>query len=129
MASRLNQEWAVTVRDIGQMLASNPNDWQSYLASARRLLDDIEASGYMNETTQTANQVWLIDTLQQLAFSEPDTGSARDIAEWCLRQWLTVLQTRPQNASALKGMTFSLLNKKNTFEQDISPFVIYRLRV
>ena len=103
MASQRYPQWFATVREIDQMLTSNPSNWRDHLDDARSILDDIEASGFINETAQTADQVWLIGILQQLAFSEPDTGSPRDIAEWCLRQWLTVLQTRSQNVSALKG--------------------------
>ena len=103
MASQRYPQWFATVREIDQMLASNPSNWREYLNDARSILDDVEASGFVNETAQTADQVWLIGILQQLAFSEPDTGSPRDIAEWCLRQWLTILQTRPQNVPALKG--------------------------
>lgn len=103
MALQQIPQWFATVREIDQMLIVNPNNWQNHLNDARNILNDIESSGFINETARTTDQIWVINIIQRLAFSEPDTGSPRDIAEWCLRQWLSILHTRPQNVPALKG--------------------------
>ncbi len=96
-------EIRAAVRQIQDMLSSHPNDWQSYLGSARDVLASIDVTQFMRSTSRTEEQVWLVNNLQKLAYAEPDNGSVHDIAAWCLRQWLTILESRPQNVAALQG--------------------------
>ncbi|KKY15478.1 hypothetical protein UCRPC4_g06345 [Phaeomoniella chlamydospora] len=53
---------------------------------------------------QEAEQIWLLDVLQRLAYFDADTGGAQDIAQWCVSRWLQIIQRDPNQVGALRGL-------------------------
>ena len=89
---------------IYTMLRSSPQHWRNFLGLARTIIAQLDSTAFMQETTRTAEQVPLITALQILAFKDVDNGAIVDIASWCSRQWLVLLQRDSQNLAALRGL-------------------------
>lgn len=58
----------------------------------------------MQQTANTGDQVYMLVALQTLALKDVDNGIITDIAAWCSRQWLVIVQREPQNLAALRGL-------------------------
>lgn len=96
---------------IYTMLRSSPGQWRNFLALARTAIAHLDATTLMRHTNRTAEQVWIVTGLQMLAFKDVDNGPIADIASWCSRQWLSIVQREPQNLSALRGLGQMWLSK------------------
>ncbi|KAF2088360.1 hypothetical protein K490DRAFT_65036 [Saccharata proteae CBS 121410] len=88
------------VTQIAAMLESDPNMWETYLPSARGVVTAIDAVS----SIETTDWTWIVEVLQNLAFVEPDEGGVTDIGNWCLSQWLAILEHNPDYWPALKGL-------------------------
>lgn len=73
------------------------------LGSARRIIAFVDSAPISQEPRIERKQLELIDALQNLAYHDADSGSVKDVAEWCMQKWLGVLETDPENWRALKG--------------------------
>jgi hypothetical protein len=89
---------------IYTMLRSSPQQWQNFLGLARTIITQLDSTTFMQQATRTAEQVSIIAALQILAFKDVDNGAIMDIASWCSRQWLILVQRDEQNVSALRGL-------------------------
>lgn len=92
------------INQIYTMLQSSPQQWRNFLGLARTVITQLDSTTFMQQATRTAEQVWMIAALQILAFKDSDNGAVLDIASWCSRQWLLVVQRDGQNISALRGL-------------------------
>ncbi|KAL2357713.1 hypothetical protein BJ546DRAFT_323740 [Cryomyces antarcticus] len=100
-----------SVRQIYTMLHSSPNDWRYYIVTARGVIASIESTTFMHSSSRVAEQTWLVNGLQQLAYHDADNGNVPDVADWCTRQWLTILQRHPDNVPALNGIGQNWLSR------------------
>jgi len=73
------------------------------LHSARRIVAFIDSMHISQEPRIERKQLELIEALQNLAYYDADSGGVKDLAEWCMQKWLTVLEEDPENWQALKG--------------------------
>lgn len=92
---------------IGQiytMLRSSPQQWPNFLTLARTTIVHLDSTTFMQQTTRTTEQIWIIAALQTLAFKNFDSGATMDLYSWCSRQWLVILQRDTQNLAALRGL-------------------------
>ncbi|MCJ1367777.1 hypothetical protein MMC16_006911 [Acarospora aff. strigata] len=64
-------------------------------------------------------RTWMIEGLQKLAYHETDNGSFSDIADWCMRHWLVVLQHQPENVTTLRGLGQAWTLKAHPFLERI----------
>lgn len=92
------------INHIYTILRSSPQQWRSLLGIARSVMAEMDSTAFMQQTSKAAKQVWIIAALQMLAFKDVDGGAVTDIASWCSRQWLTILQRDSQNLAALRGL-------------------------
>jgi hypothetical protein len=92
------------INQIYTMLRSSPQQWRNFISMARTVIAQLDSTTFMLQPTRTAEQVWTIAALQILAFKDVDNGAVLDIASWCSRQWLVVVQRDSQNLSALRGL-------------------------
>ncbi|KAI9741109.1 MAG: hypothetical protein M1834_002822 [Cirrosporium novae-zelandiae] len=99
-----------SIQRIHDMLQRNPQDWRGYINLARSLTSSIDRTDFMTTPNRVREQTWIISTLQHLAYQEPDEGGVRDIAEWCVAQWLQVLQNNPEDVETLQGLGQSWLS-------------------
>ncbi|KAJ9195732.1 hypothetical protein DTO166G4_178 [Paecilomyces variotii] len=72
------------------------------LHSARRIVAFIDSMHISQEPRIERKQLELIEALQNLAYYDADSGGVKDLAEWCMQKWLTVLEEDPENWQALK---------------------------
>ena len=92
------------VEQIYTMLESNPENWKDHISFATSLISLFDQTSFMSNPGQTDAQVWAITALQRLAYQDHDSGGIETIAEWCVIQWLKVLQNQPQNKVVLRGV-------------------------
>ena len=89
---------------IYTMLRTSPQQWRNFLGLARTIIAQLDSTAFMQEPTRTSEQVTIVAALQTLAFKDGDNGAVVDIASWCSRQWLALLQRYTRNLSALRGL-------------------------
>lgn len=89
---------------IYNMLRSSPQQWRNFLGLARAIIAQMDSTTFMQEPTRTSEQVPIVAALQIIAFKDVDNGAVVDIASWCSRQWLALLQRDARNLSALRGL-------------------------
>jgi hypothetical protein len=89
---------------IYNMLRCSPQQWRNFLGLARNIIAQLDSTTFMQDSTRTSEQVPVIAALQSLAFKDVDNGAVVDIASWCSRQWLALLQRDARNLSALRGL-------------------------
>lgn len=103
------------VQRIYGVLASPANDWDRHISSARSVMATIDFTPFMYDANRADEQAWLVAGLQRLAYYEPDAGGVADIAEWCVSQWLKILQHHPEHILALQGAEiWSLIGEHST---------------
>jgi hypothetical protein len=80
------------------------NDWDGHISVARGIIASLNSTSLMQHASQAANQTLLVSGLQNLAYHDVDSGGVQDIADWCVTQWLSMVQRDPENVDALRGM-------------------------
>jgi hypothetical protein len=58
---------------------------------------------FFRDPARFAEQVWIIQGLQDYAYHDADTGCIGDIAEYCQTSWLRVIRNYPENVESLSG--------------------------
>lgn len=92
------------INQIYTMLRSSPQQWRNFLGLARTTIAHLESTTFMQQPAKTGEQAWMLAALQMLACKDVDGGVVTDIAAWCSRQWLAIVQREPQNLAALRGL-------------------------
>lgn len=75
------------------------------LNNGRRIIASIDSMPTVLEPQIEQKQLDLIEAVQRLAYYDPDSGGVKDIAEWCMQKWLSILQRDPEHWQVLKGNT------------------------
>ncbi|KAF2806923.1 uncharacterized protein BDZ99DRAFT_393927 [Mytilinidion resinicola] len=91
-----------TVNQIATVIDTAPDQWREYLVAARQITAHLELTNVIHEHASRQWQIWLIDVLQRFAYSDTDSEGVPDIANWCLRQALTVLELAPGEADLMR---------------------------
>ena len=92
------------ITSLDDVVSSRPHQWETYLASARSAVTALERLRFFRDPARFAEQVWIIQGLQDYAYHDADTGCIEDIAEFCQASWLRVLRNFPDNVEVLTGM-------------------------
>jgi hypothetical protein len=92
-----------------EVASSRPHEWETYLASARSAVTALERLRFFRDPARFAEQVWIIQGLQDFAYHDPDSGCIKDIVDFCQASWLRVLRNYPENVEVLSGKSQSLL--------------------
>jgi hypothetical protein len=66
-----------------EVVSTRLHEWESYLPSARSAVTALDHLRFFRDHERFAEQVWILHGLQDFAFHDADSGSIRDIAEWC----------------------------------------------
>lgn len=116
MSSPISEEQRITicktaVSQIYTMLRSAPHEWRNFLGLARTVIAHTDATSFMQQSTRTGEQAWMLAALQRLAFMDADNGAIIDIAAWCTRHWLIIHQRDSQNLAALRGIGQAWLSR------------------
>jgi hypothetical protein len=102
-----NEDLVDQVKSIASLLydvvTARPHEWEAYLASARSAMTALDHLRFFRDPTRFAEQVWIIQGLQDYAYHDADSGCIRDVAEYCQSSWLRVLRNYPDNVETLTG--------------------------
>lgn len=90
-----------TVELISNNLDVAPYSWRGQLPAIRSITASLELSDTTPDEGRRRWQLPLISVFQRVAFADADAGIVHDIADWCLRQALVLLQVYPQDADLL----------------------------
>ena len=97
------------VTTLYDVVTTRPSEWEAYLASARSAMTALDGMHFFRDAQRFAEQVWIIQGLQDYAFHDADNGVIRDIAQWCQTSWLRVLRNYPENVDVLTGKSITLI--------------------
>jgi len=86
-----------------EVALTRPHEWETYLPSARSAMTALDHIRFFRDPTRFAEQIWIIQGLQDYAYHDADSGCIRDIAEYCQASWLRVLRNYPENVDTLTG--------------------------
>lgn len=128
-----NEEFIEQAKGIVSLLydvvTSRPHEWEAYLASARSAMTALDQLRFFRDPNRFAEQVWIIQGLQDYAYHDPDSGCIRDIADYCQASWLKILRNYPENVDTLSGKSSSISRhnhpclSRSGFETDTPRFV------
>ncbi|KAF2498857.1 hypothetical protein BU16DRAFT_455968 [Lophium mytilinum] len=91
-----------TVDRIAIVIDTAPHQWREHLVAARHITAHLELTNVHHEYASRQWQIWLIGVLQRLAYSDTDSEGVPDIANWCLRQALTILELAPGEVDLMR---------------------------
>lgn len=122
----MNEEQRISVcrtgiNQIYTALQEVPQTWRNYLTLARSIMTHLDSTTFMQQPARTAEQTWIVTALQRLAYMDADNNVMTDIAAWCSRQWLAILQRESQNVEALRGIGQSWLGRAQPVLSRIQP--------
>lgn len=101
-----SQNLAIIVRELRRFNPdTEPSSHQldQQMTLARSIIRFLDQTSLLQRTTHVQDQVLIISLLQDLAYHDPDSGAIFDIAQWCVRHWLRLLQQYPEDIGVLQG--------------------------
>ncbi|KAJ4372041.1 hypothetical protein N0V83_003814 [Neocucurbitaria cava] len=111
MDQRMIEYLMSTATSISNNLDVAPHSWRDQLQAIRSITTSLELPPTVPDQAHRRWQLPLISVFQRVAFADADNGAIQDIADWCLRQALIMLQVCPEDAELLaltKAHTVSL---------------------
>ena len=91
------------VRRISDWHPSTPDTWDQRIRAARTAITTLDSTRFAQMPNHSIDRAFVISSLQRLAYHEADSTGVADIAEWCMNQWLSLLQRNAEDLSALRG--------------------------
>jgi hypothetical protein len=92
------------LRRLQHAVETGSTNWDAHISSARATIASLNSTSLMQRADRPTDQAFVIAGLQNLAYHDADSGGVQDIADWCVTQWLRMVQRDPENVDALKGM-------------------------
>jgi hypothetical protein len=102
-----SQRLATILRELGRLTidtGQGTNHFDEQIAVARSIIRFLDQTSLLERAASLNDQVYIASRLQRLAYYEPDSGGIRDIAQWCLSQWLRMLQRYSESVEVLQGL-------------------------
>lgn len=94
-----------------EVISSRPHEWETFLPSARSAMTALDHLHFFRDPARYAEQIWIIQGLQDFAYHDADAGYIRDIAEYCQSSWLEVLRNHPEDVESLSGKPNAFLSR------------------
>jgi hypothetical protein len=91
------------VTSLYEVVTSRSHERDTYVASARSAVTALNHLRFFRDPHRFAEQIWIIQGLQDFACHDADNGTIQDIAEFCQTAWLRVLRNYPDNVDTLIG--------------------------
>lgn len=70
---------------------------------SRSIISFLDQNYLLHRAGSPPEQVLIISKLQDVAYHDAETGGIQDIAQWCNRQWLRLLQQYPASSIVLQS--------------------------
>jgi hypothetical protein len=94
-----------TLRTLRSRTAITQIEVDNRIEDARGIIASINTTSFMTWSDRYDDQIFVISELQNLAYHEVDGGGIQDIAQWCIRQYLHLInQSREDSVEALSGV-------------------------
>ncbi|KAG9188118.1 hypothetical protein G6011_02041 [Alternaria panax] len=134
MDSSMIQRLMETVRLINTNLDTSPASWRDQLPAIRNTTVSFEIADTTPDEERRNWQLPLISLFQRVAFADADNGPVQDLADWGLRQLVTLLQIYPDDVDVLtligrnwllraqKALSSIARTERNSFSSDTSNF-------
>ena len=90
-----------TVDNITTALDNNNDSWRDHLYAVRNVTGVLDFSEASPDEDRRGWQLPLINVFQRVAFADADSGGVLDIANWCLKQAVTLLQLHSNDVDLL----------------------------
>ena len=90
-----------TVELISANLDTRPESWREQVQAIRNTTRSLEILDRTPDGSRMRWQLPLVSVFQRVAFADADNGAVQDVADWCLRQALTLLHLYPDNVEIL----------------------------
>lgn len=98
-------------------------DWHSPMSDtldqrlhiARTAIRTLDGTGFASLPNYSRERIFVINTLQRLAYHDTDSEGIRDIADWCMNQWLQLLQREGESLSVLRGLFLAYQSASLTY--------------
>lgn len=115
-----------TVELISTNLDLRPDSWREQLQAVRSTTGFLEIVDTVPDAARKSWQLPLIRVFQRVAFGDADNGAVQDVADWCLRQTLTLLHVYPEDVEILAcelGLEPNLAkaNRSSDWQQLVTP--------
>jgi len=94
----------VEVRRIADWQPSMSESLEQCLYIARAAIRTFDSTGFTSLPNYSRECIFVLNTLQRLAYHDTDSEGIRDIADWCINQWLQLLQREGESLSVLRGL-------------------------
>lgn len=104
------QSLATIVRELrhfGRDAVSSRTQLEQQITLARSVIRYLDHTCLLQRGAPLEDQVLIVSRLQDLAYYEPDSGGIRDIANWCVGQWLRLLQLQIEDVRVLQGLSYT----------------------
>ncbi len=91
------------VRRISESSLADDEPWDRRIHIGRTAIAVFESTGFVQMPDRINDCTFVIGALQRLAYHDADSHVVADIAEWCMNQWLILLQRNAEEVDALQG--------------------------
>lgn len=102
-----SQRLVIVIRELQRSrsdLGFSGNQLEQHVTMARSIIRLLDQTSLLQRAARLDDQVLIVSRLQDLAYHEPDSGGISDIAHWCVRQWLRLLQEHAEVVEVLQGL-------------------------
>jgi hypothetical protein len=89
---------------IARNLDIRPDSWREQLPSVRYTTATLEILDTVPNQARKQWQLPLVSVFQRVAFGDADNGPVQDVADWCLRQGLKLMNLYPTDAEIMACM-------------------------
>jgi hypothetical protein len=96
------------LRRLGPDSTSSGYQLDQQVALARSIIEYLDQTFLLQRVARLDDQVLIVSQLQDFAYYDADSGGIRDIANWCVRQWLRLLQQYIEDVGVLQGPSYIL---------------------
>jgi hypothetical protein len=115
-----------TVELMSTNLDLRPDSWREQLQAVRSTTGSLEIVDTVPDEARKSWQLPLIRVFQRVAFGDADNGAFQDVADWCLRQTLTLLHLYPEDVEILAcelelGPNLTTANQFSDWQQLVTP--------
>lgn len=103
------------VRRIAAWSSSSSDNLDQRLRIARTAISTLNGAGFTSVSNNSRDHIFVISTLQKLAYHDADGEGVTDIADWCMNQWLRLLQRDGESLGVLKGLSLAYKSRSVTY--------------
>jgi hypothetical protein len=91
------------IRRIASLDSAVQLSLDQQIQMARSAIETFDATGFTRSNNRVVERTYVVAALQRIAYHDAEGEREADIAEWCMNQWLLLLQRNTDDLDALRG--------------------------